>query len=770
MALKLIISRQPDGQEIFYDFSASSLSEINSSENSVVIFFSAQTITGNGDVSGEKYYYGTRISLVATGRGAALGESLGRLFSIALQSPDVESRINLFELANSVSVEDIVGSAPSGGGPTGGSETLNSVTTRGATTGNAINVGGITTDFVQLDLTATPAAQQGMFFWNEDRSTANLQLDTNVAAKIGQDNYWYVKNQSGSDIPIRTAVMASGALGASGRILVSPMVSDGSVDAKFLLGITAEEIEDGADGFVMNIGKLRQVNTSLFPDGTVLYCDPTVPGGLTGSEPQAPNLKLPIAFCINQSTNNGTIAVRTNPGSDLYSDHRVQVDQAGLTGGQLLRYNGSLTRWENWTPNFLTTVPTLDQVTTAGNSTTNSIIVGGLTVDTDLIYTDTVNNRVGIGTTGPSEKLDVNGNLNILKSGSGSQSNSYSLKLAYESNTATDESVSLIANPTGTGTSFLVSDTRNSNLFKVSNLRIEWTNGIATITRSGAGTPYEFGGDSPIRLYTGSSSWASITTNAKPLYFGTLNQTTAHMSIATSGNVLIGTTTDAGYKLDVNGTLRTTGSITTDSSIVGPSPFLIYSQFSNRGRIDLWSANALPTTPQVQLLTDGNVRMSVTKEGNVGIGITTPTYKLQVVGTVSAQLTNATHTDQVYYDSVTGQLTYDSLSIPTSQEVADSSKVTATAPTGSTQISAISATSYTSARFEYTITDSTNYRTGTISAVWDNSTVQFAETSTSDIGDTSALTFAVSVTGGTAELVANAVTGGWTVYVVGYGI
>ena len=326
MALKLIISRQPDGQEIFYDFSASSLSEINSSENSVVIFFSAQTITGNGDVSGEKYYYGTRISLVATGRGAALGESLGRLFSIALQSPDVESRINLFELANSVSVEDIVGSAPSGGGPTGGSETLNSVTTRGATTGNAINVGGITTDFVQLDLTATPAAQQGMFFWNEDRSTANLQLDTNVAAKIGQDNYWYVKNQSGSDIPIRTAVMASGALGASGRILVSPMVSDGSVDAKFLLGITAEEIEDGADGFVMNIGKLRQVNTSLFPDGTVLYCDPTVPGGLTGSEPQAPNLKLPIAFCINQSTNNGTIAVRTNPGSDLYSDHRVQVE------------------------------------------------------------------------------------------------------------------------------------------------------------------------------------------------------------------------------------------------------------------------------------------------------------------------------------------------------------------------------------------------------------------------------------------------------------
>ena len=40
---------------------------------------------------------------------------------------------------------------------------------------------------------------------------------------------------------------------------------------------------------------------------------------------------------------------------------------------------------------------TLTSVTGRGNTTTNAITVGGLTVATNLIYTDTVNGRVGIG-------------------------------------------------------------------------------------------------------------------------------------------------------------------------------------------------------------------------------------------------------------------------------------------------------------------------------------------------------------------------------------
>lgn len=53
--------------------------------------------------------------------------------------------------------------------------------------------------------------------------------------------------------------------------------------------------------------------------------------------------------------------------------------------------------------------PTLAQVTTAGNTTTNTISVGGLTVDTNVLVVDSTNDRVGFGTTTPAYRLDVQG-------------------------------------------------------------------------------------------------------------------------------------------------------------------------------------------------------------------------------------------------------------------------------------------------------------------------------------------------------------------------
>ena len=135
------------------------------------------------------------------------------------------------------------------------------------------------------------------------------------------------------------------------------------------------------------------------------------------------------------------------------------------------------------------------------------------------------------------------------------------------------------------------------------------------------------GGDTEIYLNPSGQDYISFTT-----------ESTERMRIANTGNLLINTTTDAGYKLDVNGTLRTTGGITTDSGIVGPGAFNIYSQYTNRGRIDLWSSNASATTPQIQLLTDGAIRMSVTKEGNVGIGTASPTSPLHVVSSTNKTL------------------------------------------------------------------------------------------------------------------------------------
>ena len=58
-----------------------------------------------------------------------------------------------------------------------------------------------------------------------------------------------------------------------------------------------------------------------------------------------------------------------------------------------------------------TETQTLDDVVTQGSSTTQAIVVGGLTVDTNTLAVDTVNNRVGIGTSSPKTAVTVEGSV-----------------------------------------------------------------------------------------------------------------------------------------------------------------------------------------------------------------------------------------------------------------------------------------------------------------------------------------------------------------------
>lgn len=78
-------------------------------------------------------------------------------------------------------------------------------------------------------------------------------------------------------------------------------------------------------------------------------------------------------------------------------------------------------------------------------------------------------------------------------------------------------------------------------------------------------------------------------------------------------------------------------------------------------------------------------------------------------------------------------------------------------------IGTVPVASYDSAHFDYVIKDSTNYRTGTVMAVWDGTSVEFTDTSTNDIGDTLEEIFTVDISGGNARLKFTSGTGTWTV-------
>jgi len=142
----------------------------------------------------------------------------------------------------------------------------------------------------------------GQLAWNQDEKTLDLGIN-GVVLQLGQEEVTMVRNGTGSTIPNKTVVMATGSIGNSGRITVAPYDLR---DAKYVLGVTTEDIPAGVDGFVTREGKVRGVDTSMWSDGQVLYA--AVGGGLTNLEP-AVGVKVAIAFVVKAHTS-GTLYVR----------------------------------------------------------------------------------------------------------------------------------------------------------------------------------------------------------------------------------------------------------------------------------------------------------------------------------------------------------------------------------------------------------------------------------------------------------------------------
>jgi hypothetical protein len=216
----------------------------------------------------------------------------------------------------------------------------------GATQNVDLGEFGVDAGFVTLDTTPTntPTAQ-GTIFWDVDDETVDVVLNGYIM-KIGEDQFYPVKNQTGSSIAKGTAVRFAGTVGASGRLLIAPFIADGSVSSSFFMGVTAEAIADGADGKVLYFGRIRGINTNAFNEGDVLYASTTVAGGFQTAVPLAPNNIVQVAAVINKSINQGVIFIRPSFGSNINQDEGVKI--VSPTTGQLLQLQAN-GLWENKT-------------------------------------------------------------------------------------------------------------------------------------------------------------------------------------------------------------------------------------------------------------------------------------------------------------------------------------------------------------------------------------------------------------------------------------
>lgn len=198
-------------------------------------------------------------------------------------------------------------------------------------------------DSLQFDIAAGVVADVGEFAWNADQDTMDLGLTADVTLQLGQEHLIRVKNASATvAIPNGTFVQFAGAAGDT--VTVEPAVTDGSVDHNYMVGVTTEEIAADGFGFVTTDGIVNEMNTAVWPVGTILYPDPTTAGSFTATMPTAPNLKIPVAAVVKQgSGSSGKILVRMHSGEDLDGLHNVQI--TSVASGEVLQYDG--TKWAN---------------------------------------------------------------------------------------------------------------------------------------------------------------------------------------------------------------------------------------------------------------------------------------------------------------------------------------------------------------------------------------------------------------------------------------
>lgn len=161
--------------------------------------------------------------------------------------------------------------------------------------------------FVTTD-THTPA--EGTLSWNSTDSTLDLGMEYGVIQQIGLDTYARVENMTGSTIA-KGSVVGFAGVGANNALRVAKFLADGSSNSLYILGVLAHDLPDSGEvGFCQIWGHIRNVNTSGFTVGDILYASPTTAGALTATKPTAPNNVIPLAAVLKVGTTDGELFIR----------------------------------------------------------------------------------------------------------------------------------------------------------------------------------------------------------------------------------------------------------------------------------------------------------------------------------------------------------------------------------------------------------------------------------------------------------------------------
>src|SRR6056300_1117773 len=295
-----------------------------------------------------------------------------------------------------------------------------------------------------------------------------------------------VKNTSGEPMTKGEAVHVTG---SNGNNTFQIGLADASDPTKMpAIGIVYEDIPINGQGAVVTFGRANGIDgISEFTNGDTLYVASGTPGGLTNVKPYGVDLDLIQNVGVVVNNNSGVMFVTGIGRSNDIPNARIITDYNDMQYVYVNSENNDLKKiWSNNLNIPLTTAmssssnSTANAVTLRGVSITSGdgfhgdlVVAGNVTVDTNTLKVDAEANRVGLGTTNPTQTLDVRGSIStddyLIHNGDTNTKIGFSGDDTFVVNTNGTEQLKIDTNGNTYVTSNLTVDTNTLHIDSISN-------------------------------------------------------------------------------------------------------------------------------------------------------------------------------------------------------------------------------------------------------------------------------------------------------------